>query len=125
MTLPRTSIVATLVATAALATTGPSARAQSVVGPGTLPGVGATPGALGYGGGGDTMASGAAGPCGTANGNIDQGPAGQQVTQVCQGSGLTFVGPSIGQVATVIGPTIISPAFNGAVNVSAGNGSIG
>jgi hypothetical protein len=47
------------------------------------------------------------------------GTAGTQ-PQVCMGSGLSFIGPSVGQVATVIGPTTIGPAQVNAV-VSAGN----
>jgi hypothetical protein len=39
---------------------------------------------------------------------------------VCQGAGLSFIGPAIGQVATVIGPTIIGPVANVNVAVSAG-----
>ena len=42
-----------------------------------------------------------------------QGPAGNAESLVCQGAGLTFVAPSIGQIASVIGPTIISPAVVG------------
>jgi hypothetical protein len=41
------------------------------------------------------------------------------------GSGLSFVGPSIGQIATVIGPTIIGPAVVGNSIVSAGNVAVG
>jgi hypothetical protein len=44
---------------------------------------------------------------------------------VCQGTGLSFVGPAIGQIATVIGPTIIGPAVIGNVTVSAGSSSVG
>src|SRR5438309_6690878 len=46
------------------------------------------------------------------------GTAGNQ-PQVCLGSGLSFIGPAVGQVATVIGPTTIGPAQVNA-NVSAG-----
>lgn len=41
-------------------------------------------------------------------------------SKVCQGGGLVFVGPAVGQVATVIGPTVIGPAQVSAV-VSAGS----
>ena len=41
------------------------------------------------------------------------------------GTGLSFVGPAVGQIATVIGPTIIGPAVIGNVVVSAGNGAAG
>jgi hypothetical protein len=49
------------------------------------------------------------------------GTTGYTASQNCLGSGLVFVGPAIGQIASVIGPTIISPGFTGTVNVSAGN----
>jgi hypothetical protein len=49
-----------------------------------------------------------------------QGTTGTTEPQVCIGSGLSFIGPSVGQVATVIGPTTIGPAQVNAV-VSAGN----
>jgi hypothetical protein len=42
--------------------------------------------------------------------------------QICQGGGgLVFVGPAVGQVATVVGPTIIGPSQVGTVVVSPGN----
>jgi hypothetical protein len=65
------------------------------------------------------------GPCGSASDTPGQGATAGTASQVCMGSGLSFVGPAIGQIATVIGPTIISPGFVGNVVVSAGNGSIG
>jgi hypothetical protein len=45
--------------------------------------------------------------------------------QQCLGAGLSFVGPSIGQIATVIGPTIIGPAVVGTSIQSAGNAAVG
>ena len=46
--------------------------------------------------------------------------------EICQGGGgLAFVGPAIGQVATVIGPTIIGPSQTGTVVVSPGNVNVG
>jgi hypothetical protein len=66
-----------------------------------------------------------AGPCGTATGAYGQGAAGGTAAQVCMGTGLSFVGPAVGQIATVIGPTIIGPAVIGNVVVSAGNGAAG
>ena len=41
--------------------------------------------------------------------------------QICQGGGLVFVAPAVGQVATVVGPTIIGPSQNGTIFVSPGN----
>ena len=40
------------------------------------------------------------------------GTAGYTSAMACE-SGLVFIGPAVGQVATVIGPTIISPAVVG------------
>ncbi|MDX6644646.1 MAG: hypothetical protein QOK40_373 [Miltoncostaeaceae bacterium] len=62
--------------------------------------------------------------CGTSQGAFGLGHVGSTIL-TCQGSGLTFVGPSVGQVASVIGPTIIGPAFIGSSIVSAGNVGIG
>lgn len=77
----------------------------------------------------DTNTSGAgpvrSGDCGSSSGAEDQGGTGGTNTYMCLGAGLTFVGPQIGQIASVIGPTIISPGFTGNVVVSAGNGAIG
>jgi hypothetical protein len=49
-----------------------------------------------------------------------QGATAGTESKVCQGGGLVFVGPAVGQVATVMGPTVIGPAQVSAV-VSAGN----
>jgi hypothetical protein len=62
------------------------------------------------------------GPCGTST--IDgQGRTGGTATQMCAGAGPSFTGPSIGQIATVVGPTIVSPG--GISIVSAGNVAVG
>ena len=67
-----------------------------------------------------------AGPCGTSVGQVDQGGTAGTITSVCAGTGLTFVAPQIGQIASVIGPTIISPAIVGnSIVVAAGNGKAG
>jgi hypothetical protein len=65
------------------------------------------------------------GPCGSSIGVEGQGPTGGTTAQICAGAGLTFVGPAIGQIATVIGPTIIGPAVIGNIVVSAGNANAG
>ncbi|MDB5064899.1 MAG: hypothetical protein JWM18_1333 [Chloroflexi bacterium] len=63
----------------------------------------------------------AGGPDGCSNHSAEQqGATAGTEAKVCQGSGLSFVGPAVGQVATVIGPTVIGPAQVSAV-VSAGN----
>jgi hypothetical protein len=55
---------------------------------------------------------------------VQAGTAGT-INQACLGSGLSFIGPSIGQVAAVIGPTIIGPVFLGNSVVAAGNAAAG
>ena len=62
------------------------------------------------------------GPCATGD---SVGASGGTANSVCQGSGLSFIGPSVGQVATVMGPTIIGPADVGTVVVSAGDVAAG
>lgn len=112
MTLLRRSLAAALAATVALAAGAPAAGTSTAqannfsVFP---PGVGNT----------------ALAPCGRASGFDGQASTGEVTTQVCQGAGLSFIAPATGQIATVIGPTIISPGFVGNVNVSAGPGAVG
>jgi len=53
--------------------------------------------------------------------NEGQGSPGSITNVVCNGSGLVFVAPAVGQVATVIGPVVIGPANIGSSNVSGGN----
>src|SRR5579884_3229698 len=60
------------------------------------------------------------GHCGDTLGGNGQGAVGGTANDVC-GSNLTYVGPAIGSIATVVGPTIIGPSTVGAVNVAAGN----
>jgi hypothetical protein len=75
-------------------------------------------------GGNGALASGLCG--GTSTAGQGQGGTGGTTSQHCLGAGLSFTGPSIGQIATVIGPTIISPAVVGAsIVVSGGNGAAG
>jgi hypothetical protein len=46
--------------------------------------------------------------------------------EICQGGGgIAFVAPAVGQVATVVGPTIIGPSQTGTVVVSPGNVNVG
>jgi hypothetical protein len=61
----------------------------------------------------------AVGPCGTATNGPDAGLTGVTNSN-CVAGGLVFNGPSIGRIATVIGPTIISPGFAGVVGVTTG-----
>jgi hypothetical protein len=56
------------------------------------------------------------------------GDAGATDNQVCGGLVLAFVGPDVGQVATVVAPTIIGSVVNAPVTASAGptgGGSVG
>jgi hypothetical protein len=66
----------------------------------------------------------AVGPCGTIS-DEGQGRASGNEASVCQGSGLAFIGPSVGQLATIVGPTIISPGFVGTVILTTGNVAVG
>jgi hypothetical protein len=97
-----TSSLAALALIAAFAVAAPAASAQVPV----------VPGATGVG------------PCGTMTGGPDSGLPGV-MTSNCLGGGLVFNGPDIGRIATVVGPTIISPGFVGVVGVSAGSVFIG
>jgi hypothetical protein len=119
MTLLRIPPIAALGAAAALAIGAPAAGAQI---PTAVAGLGTTPlGSLGPAVGGGVAASG----CGGATGADLQGRTGGNGITVC-GSGLTFIAPSVGPISTVIGPTIITPAFVGnTVIVSAGNVALG
>jgi hypothetical protein len=113
-----TRLAAAIAAIGALAVVapGPSAAATGFPVPSAFTGF--VPGAAGNG------IAGAFGPCSrpTAQGQGGTGTAGQQV---CQLDGLSFIGPAIGQVATVIGPTIIGPVANVNVAVSAGAVGVG
>ena len=77
---------------------------------------------LGLGTGLGTLSGGGSvSTCGISSGNEGQGGTAGNETVICNGAGgLTFVGPQIGQVANVIGPTIIGSVVNGSVITSAG-----
>jgi hypothetical protein len=85
-----------------------------------LPGAGTgftpigVPGGIAQGG----QANGPAG-CTGANAPSGVGDAGATSNQIC-GATLAFVGPSIGQVSTAIGPTIIGSTVLAPVTVSSG-----
>jgi hypothetical protein len=57
--------------------------------------------------------------CVDANAPSGVGDAGATVNQIC-GVALVFVGPSIGQIATAMGPTIIGSTIVAPITVSAG-----
>jgi len=127
----RKALVAALTATAALAVGVPAASANAAATPQFSVPTGLAPTAFGgfpetpVGGILSTPSNTGAGPCGSATGNEGQGRTGGNDYQVCMGTGLSFIGPSVGQIATVVGPTIIGPAFVGTSVVSAGNVAIG
>jgi len=50
------------------------------------------------------------------------GAPGSITNAICNGAGIVFVGPAVGQVATVIGPVVIGPNNIGSSVVSAGPG---
>jgi hypothetical protein len=67
-----------------------------------------------------------AGACSPATIGSPTQTVGGTENEICQGGGgLAFVAPAIGQVATVVGPTIIGPSQTGNVVVSPGNVNVG
>jgi hypothetical protein len=63
------------------------------------------------------------GACGTTTGVEGQGGTANE-NRVCMGAGLSFIGPSVGQIATVQGPTIIGTAVIGTQIVAAGDAAV-
>ena len=110
----RMLLVVALVLAVALTVGVPTAGAQL-----PFPGAGAFPsGGAGFGGGQQDSGNVAgSGPCSYALSGQDNS-TGRTSPITC--GVLAFTGPSVGQVASVIGPTIISPGFVG--NVAVGNG---
>jgi hypothetical protein len=118
-------LVAALLATATLAVGAPAAIAATAL-TNQFPMPTASPGIQGWRLGASSglrdAADAAAGPCGSATGSEVVGRKGT-TAQVC--GGLSFVGPAIGEITTVIGPTIISPAVVGSSIVNGSNIVIG
>jgi hypothetical protein len=115
----RAVIAAALAATAVLAVGAPAAGASTFPAwsvPTGLNGVATARMALPAVGAGVV----AGGPCGDPTVGDFSSPAGGTSSQVCQGSGLSFVGPATGQIATVIGPTITGSVVLAPIVVSAG-----
>jgi hypothetical protein len=84
--------------------------------PWSLPALGGDVGAIGAGSGG------ICGDSSASQGGGGNGNAGGTANQVCLGPGaLSFIGPSIGEVSSIVGPTIIGPASNISVIQSAGS----
>jgi hypothetical protein len=112
---------AVLATTAALAVAAPAAGAITIP---TWPSGSAAAGLTVPGGGNIAIASGACG--GTSTAGQGQNNTGGTTSLHCLGSGVSYTGPAIGQIATVVGPKIVSPAVVGAsIVVVAGNGVAG
>jgi ABC-type transport system substrate-binding protein len=101
----------------------PAGSAPAAWTPAALASLGGAPQNIGPAGGNSALSQG---PCGTPTGAEGMGGTAGTENKACilQG-GLSFIGPSIGQVASVVGPTIIGPAFVRTSIVSAGNGNGG
>jgi hypothetical protein len=106
--------IAVLAAGAALAFGAPAARASA-----PFPDLG---GPVNLGPIGDNPAV-AWGPCGTPTGAEGQGGTGGTAQQACLDAGASYVGWSIGQIATVTAPTIAGAV--GTVVVNAGDATVG
>jgi hypothetical protein len=102
-------LLALSAAMAALAVAAPVSGARAA-----FPPIGVPSGVVAQGG----QANGPSG-CVGANAPSGVGDAGATVNQVC-GAVLAFVGPSTGQVATAIGPTIIGSTVLAPITVSPG-----
>jgi hypothetical protein len=115
--------VSALATTAAIAALGVAAPAAGASTAGLVP-FQSVPQLGGQAVGSIANPSTALGACSTATGTEGQGSTAGNRPQVCQGAGgLSFIGPSVGQIASVVGPTIIGPAVIGTSIVSAGNAS--
>jgi hypothetical protein len=110
----RRSVLAALAIIAALALGAPVASAEAVPG-------GLLPGGVGSSAGGGAVS----GPCAESTAGQGQGRVGAATQLSCTAGGLVFNGPQIGQISSVIGPTIISPGFVGTVVVTSGDAAVG
>jgi hypothetical protein len=110
----RKATVAALAVAAAFAVGAPAANAQFPIPTGSAQGISPT---------GNTAI--APGNCTTPVGAEGLGGTAGTTNMSCIGAGLSFIGPSIGQVASVVGPVIIGPSFVRTAIVSAGNGNGG
>jgi hypothetical protein len=126
MRLLRIPPIAVLGAAAALAVGAPAAGATVPI---PFGGFGSTPvGGQSIGSGVGAQSTGAGtgtSGCGPGIGSQLVGRTGGQEATICN-AGLVFVGPAVGQVSSVIGPTIISPAVVGnSFIVSGGSVAVG
>jgi hypothetical protein len=119
----RRHLLAAMIAMSVLAVAAPVSGAGAQTLPVGLPGIGAGLGGLPSVGatiGTSTGVGGQAGSFGCgSNTPSTNGPAGGTTNQAC-GSVLSFIGPSVGEIASVVGPTIIGSTVIGQVSVSAG-----
>jgi hypothetical protein len=114
-------LAAAMAAIGALAVVAPGASAATTGSP--VPAASTRFVPVGFTPAGNTIAGGF-GPCSRPSAE-GMGGTGAADHQVCQLGGLSFIGPAVGQVATVIGPTIIGPTANLNVVVSAGAVGVG
>lgn len=67
---------------------------------------------------------GIVGPCGRSTPEGQGGTGTANENEICQGGGLAFVGPAMGQAVSIIGPTIIGPTAVGNIAMGAGDVAI-
>ena len=108
-------IASALGVTIALAIGGSVASASAAVAP--TPAALTVPDPLG------SVVSSAAGACNRASGPEGVGSTGSPTNLAC--GVLTFLGPATGQIASVIGPTVIGPVSNLVILTSAGSANSG
>ena len=111
--------VGTVVTVVALAVGVPAASASAAIFPFALPARAAFPAGAAYPGLG-TNATNPLSPCGIGAAPGESRSSGSN-NQACVGAGLVFQGPQIGQIANVVGPTMIGPTVGATVIVTAGN----
>jgi hypothetical protein len=116
----RTPVVLLSAALAALAVAAPASGAKAAPMPIRFPVATAAFTPIGLGGGvGQGGQANAPSGCVGSNAPSGVGDAGATSNQIC-GAGLVFVGPSVGQIGTAMGPTIIGSTVLAPITVSLG-----
>jgi hypothetical protein len=124
----RRAVVSALAVSAALSVGAPAATASPLNMPNftfptasfPIPAGGFSFPAVAAGPGG--TASGDGGVCGSSSASQGNGSVAGATAQVCPGpGGLSYIGPAIGQISSIVGPTIIGPSVGVSVIQSAGN----
>lgn len=111
----RSRVVVAIAAIAVVAIAAPGASADpGFPGFSGVPGVAVAPSPVGN-------VAGLIGPCGRSTPQGQGGTGSANQNQICQGAGLVFVGPAVGQVVSIVGPTIIGPAAVGNIALGAGD----